>query len=124
MNQLDYLKNLVIMASADGSLSEREIALLIDRCAELGLDESDMAKAIQFALSDQAAMKFPTVHSEKIEVLTDLMRVMAADGTLTEVEKRLFALAAAKMHVDRDEIELLIDGLVGPHVDSDSDISK
>jgi len=125
MNPLDYLKNLVIMASADGSLTEREIAMLVDRCAELGLDDSDMANAIQFALSDQAAMKLPTVHQEKIEMLSDLMRIMAADGSLSDVEKRLFALSAAKMNIDRAEIELLIDSLVGPHTaEMDSEIES
>jgi len=35
------------------------------------------------------------------------------DGKLSEVEKRLFALAAAKMHIEKDELEKLIDRLVG-----------
>lgn len=113
MHQLDHLKNLVIMASADGSMNESEIALLVDRCAELGLGEVDLEKAVSFALSDEAALKLPTVHAEKIAMLSDLMRVMAADGELREVEKRLFALAAAKMNIDREEIEKLIDRLVG-----------
>lgn len=113
MHHLDILKNLVIMASADGAMTEREIALLVDRCAELGLGEIDLEKAVSFALSDGAALKLPTVHAEKIAMLSDLMRVMAADGELSEVEKRLFALAAAKMNIDRDEIEKLIDRLVG-----------
>ena len=115
MQQLDQLKNLVIMASADGALSESEIALLVDRCAELGLGELELEKAVSFALSDGAALKLPTVHSEKIEMLSDLMRIMAADGKLSEMEKRLFAIAAAKMNIDRDEIEKLIDHLVGTH---------
>jgi uncharacterized tellurite resistance protein B-like protein len=38
---------------------------------------------------------------------------MAADGQLSEVEKRLFALAAAKMNVDREELDHLIDELLG-----------
>jgi uncharacterized tellurite resistance protein B-like protein len=113
MHQLDHLKNLVIMASADGALTEREIALLVDRCAELGMGELELEKAVSFALSDEAALKLPTTHPEKIQMLTDLMRVMAADGELSETEKRLFALAAAKMNIDRDEIEKLIDRLVG-----------
>jgi uncharacterized tellurite resistance protein B-like protein len=113
MQQLDRLKNLVIMASADGSLTEREIALLVDRCAELGMGELELEKAVSFALSDEAALKLPTQHADKIAMLSDLMRVMAADGQLSEVEKRLFALAAAKMNIDRDEIDKLIDRLVG-----------
>ena len=115
MHQLDQLKNLVIMASADGALTEREIALLVDRCAELGLGELELEKAVSFALSEDASLKLPTVHAEKIEMLTDLIRIMAADGKLSEMEKRLFAIAAAKMNIDRDEIEKLIDRLVGKH---------
>jgi uncharacterized tellurite resistance protein B-like protein len=107
MRHIDHLKNLVIMASADGALSEREIALLVDRCAELGLEEADLGKAVQFALSDEASLKLPK----------DLMRVMAADGKLSEVEKRLFALAAAKMNVDRKELDHLIDELLGKNVE-------
>ncbi|XZE19862.1 TerB family tellurite resistance protein [Pirellulaceae bacterium SH449] len=113
MQHLDHLKNLVIMASADGALSEREIALLVDRCSEMGLEEADLGKAVEFALSDQASLKLPKEREEQIAMLEDLMKVMAADGVLSEVEKRLFALAAAKMGIDKKELESLIDRLVG-----------
>lgn len=100
------------MASADGALSEREIALLVDRCADLGLEEADLGKAVQFALSEEASLKLPTDRQEQMVMLGDLMRVMAADGKLSEVEKRLFALAAAKMNVDKKELDELIDDLL------------
>lgn len=114
MNRIDQLKNLVIMAAADGRLSQSEIALLIDRCAELGLSESDLESAIDYALSEKPSLKLPTTKEEKEDLLTDLLRVMAADGQLREVEKRLFAVAAAKMSVSQADIEALIDRLVGP----------
>ena len=113
MHQLDHLKNLVVMASADGSLSEQEIALLIDRCSELGLAEEDLEAAISFAMSGNAKLKFPVDRLEQNQMLTDLIRMMAADGKLSEVEKRLFALAAAKMGVERAELDAIIDRLVG-----------
>jgi uncharacterized tellurite resistance protein B-like protein len=113
MQHLDHLKNLVIMASADGSLSEREIALLVDRCSEMGLEEADLGKAVAFALSEEASIKLPKERNEQLAMLADLMKVMAADGKLSEVEKRLFALAAAKMGIDKEELEHLIDRLVG-----------
>lgn len=112
MNRMDQLKNLVIMAAADGRLSQSEIALLIDRCAELGLKESDLESAIDYALSEKPALKLPTTKEEKEELLSDLLRTMAADGQLREVEKRLFAVAAAKMSVSAADIEALIDRLV------------
>jgi hypothetical protein len=113
MQLLDHLKNLVIMASADGSLSEREIALLVDRCSEMGLEEADLGKAVAYALSDEASLKLPTEKSEQLAMLSDLVRIMAADGKLSEIEKRLFALAAAKMNIDKKDLDDLIDKLVG-----------
>jgi len=113
MQHLDHLKNLVIMASADGSLSEGEIALLVDRCGEMGLDEADLGNAVAYALSDAASLKLPTAKDEQIAMLSDLVRIMAADGKLSEVEKRLFALAAAKMGIERAELDQMIDMLVG-----------
>lgn len=112
MQQLDHLKNMVIMAASDGNLTEHEIALLIDRCADLGLDEDDLESAIAFALSDQASIRLPEQKSEQLAMLSDLIRMMGADGKLTEVEKRLFALAAAKMGISRDEINQVIDKLL------------
>ncbi len=88
---LDHLKNLVIMAAADGSLTEQEIALLIDRCGHLGLQEEDLEKAIAFAQSGNAKMRLPTDREEQKNLLAELMRMMAADGHLMEVEKQLFA---------------------------------
>jgi uncharacterized tellurite resistance protein B-like protein len=113
MERLDHLKNLVVMAAADGSLSEQEISLLIDRCSELGLSEEDLEKAISFALSGDAKLRFPIDRAEQNKMLADLIRMMAADGKLSEIEKRLFALAAAKMGVEREELDAIIDRLVG-----------
>ena len=113
VQQLDHLKNLVVMAAADGSLTEQEIALLVDRCSALGLEEVDLEKAIAFALSGEAKLKFPIDRAEQNQMLADLMRMMAADGKLSEVEKRLFALAAAKMGIEKVELEAIIDRLVG-----------
>lgn len=107
-----YLKNLVIMASADGTFTEREIHWLVDRCTELGLDDADLGNAMEFAVSDRAAMKLPKIREEQMQLLADLIKIMAADGQLDEIEKRLFAVAAAKMNVEQQELDQLITKLV------------
>ncbi len=112
MQRLAHLKNLVIMAAADGALTEQEIALLVDRCSDFGLAEEDLETAIDFALSGDAKLQFPVDRLEQDQMLSDLILMMAADGKLTEVEKRLFALAAAKMGIEKDELDGLIDQLV------------
>ncbi len=50
-------------------------------------------------------MRLPTEREEQKNMLAELMRMMAADGQLMEVEKQLFALAAAKMGIDKLELD-------------------
>ena len=107
--QQRQLRNLVVMALADGSLGEREVNMVADRCQELGLGESDLQKALEFGLGDEAAIELPTDVSGRNELMKDLIRMMAADGRLDESEKRLFALAAVKMNLSKDELDQLID---------------
>jgi len=103
------LRNLVVMALADGSIGEREVNLIAQRCAELGLDEHDLQKAIEYGLNDDAALELPTNPVERDSIMRDLIRMMAADGVLDEGEKRLFALAAARMSMSADDVDRLID---------------
>ncbi len=106
------LRNLVVMAFADGSVGEREVNLVADRCSELGLDEHDLRKAIAFGRDDQAALELPESTKDREEWMRDLSHMMAADGHLDENEKRLFALAAAKIDLKAADVERLIDELL------------
>ncbi|MGB7329385.1 MAG: TerB family tellurite resistance protein [Rubripirellula sp.] len=103
------LRNLVVMAFADGQLGEREVHMVADRCAELGLDEYDLQKAVEFGLGDDAALELPQSPTAREDLLCDMIRMMAADGHLDESEKRLFALAAAKMSISTADVQRLID---------------
>ena len=103
------LRNLVVMALADGSIGEREVHLVADRCAELGLGEKELHEAIKFGLGDDAALELPEDKQERDEVMRDLIRMMAADGRIEEGEKRLFALAAVKMELSTEHLNQLID---------------
>ena len=111
-NRRRKLRNLIVMAFADGSLGEREVNLAAERCHELGLDEYDLQKAVEFGLGDDAALELPTIPEEQEELMRDLVRMMAADGRLDEGEKRLFALAAAKMSMDLAEVERILDEII------------
>jgi uncharacterized tellurite resistance protein B-like protein len=102
------LRNLIVMALADGSLGEREVNLAADRCFELGLDEYDLQKAVEAGLADDAALEIPKQRDEQLSLMRDLIQMMAADGVLAEGEKRLFALAAAKMSMTAADVDQLI----------------
>ena len=53
MEFLDKLKNLMIMAFADESLTQSELEFLSDRSVQWGISQADFAVAVEFALSDR-----------------------------------------------------------------------
>jgi uncharacterized tellurite resistance protein B-like protein len=108
MNHRHILKNIVVMAMVDGALSENELALLSERCEAWGLDENELQNAISQALSADAAVSLPIDPADREPFLAELLRMMAADGHLSESEKRLFALIAAKLDFDRADLDRLI----------------
>lgn len=112
MNPAVRVRNLMVMALADGSLGEREVNYLTDRCVELGLGEDELRDAVRFALEDGASISLPSGRAEAESLLADLLQMMAADGSLSESEKRLFAVCAAKLGLSLTEIDALIDRLL------------
>ena len=111
MEFYDQLKNLMIMALADGSLTQSELAFLSDRSVQWGLSETDFAAAVEYALSDKAELQIPPNKQDRTEMLRDLIRIMAADGQLANIEKRIFARAAAVMELSDGELDRIIDSL-------------
>ncbi|TWU22929.1 Tellurite resistance protein TerB [Novipirellula galeiformis] len=109
------LRNLVVMAFADGSLGEREVNLVADRCADLGLNELDLQQAVEFGLRDEAVLELPSDKEQRGELLADLIRMMAADGILDESEKRLFALTAVRMELTDKEVDEIISRTLENH---------
>ena len=111
--QQRQLRNLVVMALADGSIGEREVNLVAQRCFELGLGEADLQNAMEFGLGDDAALELPSDQGAREDLMRDLIRMMAADGILDESEKRLFALAAVKMDLPPEKLDNLINTTLG-----------
>ncbi len=103
-----HLRNLVVMALADGQLGQREVDIVAQRCVDLGLSDLELKEAIRFGLGDDAALELPATGADREDLMKDLIRVMAADGRVDEGEKRLFALAAAYMNLTTGQIDRLI----------------
>jgi uncharacterized tellurite resistance protein B-like protein len=102
------------MAAYDGSLTEQEIKYLTDRCRGWGVSDAQFAEAIEYALSADAELAIPHRKQERLEMLGDMISVMAADGTLADREMDMFAVLAAKMEISEQEINKLIDSMTKP----------
>lgn len=109
MKERELFRNLVVMAASDGSLTQSEIQLLSERAARWGISDSEFAHMIEFAVSEKPHVDLPPQREDRVRLLQELIRMMAADGKLAEAEKRVFATAAAVMHFTEAEINSIID---------------
>lgn len=112
MDKLELFNNLMILAASDGKLTEEEIAFLSVRANDLGLSEDDVETAIAGATSDEVELVLPTDGPERVEVLQQMITLMAVDGEMAEVEKGICALAAGAMGFDAAEFDKVIDSLI------------
>src|SRR5262245_47369301 len=104
MKKSELFRNLVVMAAADGSLTQNEIELLSDRAATWGITDPEFARMLEYALSKDSHVDLPPTREDRVVLLQELIRMMAADGRLADAEKRIFATAAAVMHFSEAEI--------------------
>jgi uncharacterized tellurite resistance protein B-like protein len=114
MQTIDKLRNLLVMAAYDGSLTENEIKYLTDRCRGWGISDAEFAEAIEYALSADAELAIPHRKQERLAMMADMIGVMAADGELADREMDMFAVLAAKMQITEKEINTIIDTLTKP----------
>lgn len=109
MKRADMFKNLVLMAACDGKLADEEAALLGSRAVRWGLTQEEIDDAIDNANQPDYQLSIPSTKIERVEMLRELIRMMAADGVLAHPEKKLCAVAAAVMEIEPAEFDEILD---------------
>jgi uncharacterized tellurite resistance protein B-like protein len=112
MKPTDFIRNLMIMAAIDGKFSQPELEFLAERARLWGLTPTEFKLQISAAVRPEADFTIPPTTGERLEVLREMIQVMAADGRLHDVEKRFLAAATIGMDVSLDQLNRLIDELV------------
>lgn len=112
MENYKMFRNLLVMAAADQKFTEEEIALLAGRATRWGITDEQFDEALAYTDNAEATVVVPEEPDEQQRLLKNLLEVMAADGELAPVEKRLFALAAAKMGFSGEDLGRLLDEML------------
>ena len=120
MDLRDQLKNLALMSAADGSFTREEIRFLSDRAAAWGIPHHDFVQAFDEALSNEYSLVVPTEKEAQIELLENLARMMGSDGHIADVEKKLLASAAVATGVSKEELNEVMERVVGGRSDLES----
>ncbi|HTN77332.1 MAG TPA: TerB family tellurite resistance protein [Pirellulaceae bacterium] len=113
MTRFDLFQNLMVMAAADGRITEEEVTFLAQRSSRWGITDAQFGEAMKFAISPSAHVTIPTTKGESVQLLKEMVKMMAVDGDLADIEKNLFAIAAATMQITDAELNELFDSVLG-----------
>ncbi len=112
MNSYELFQDLMVMAISDGKLTEEELRMLAGRAIRWGITDAQFEQAMEYALSDDAHLTIPPDPADRMQLLEELLRMMAVDGQLAEIEKQIFAVVAATMKVGNQELDALLDRML------------
>lgn len=112
MTPFEMFQRLMRMAAADRQFTDEEIEFLSLRASSWGITDQQFDKALREAAAGKADEVIPATPDEREKLLKNLLLMMAADGELKEVERRLFAEAAARMNIRPDQLNQMIDELI------------
>ncbi len=112
MEKYHLFQNLVVLAASDGKFTDEEIQALAIRAEQWNISNDDFNSILVGLQSGDVDLVLPENHEACVELLSEMVRVMAADGELAEIEKELCATAAVKMHISSTEFESILNSLL------------
>ena len=108
--QLSHLKQLILLALADGRLDKRELGALAAVASRDGLTRPDVERCIKDP--DSVDFVMPDEENSKAKYLRDMVLLMMADGVVEAREMEICRLTAQALGYEPEVIDGLLYGLV------------
>lgn len=108
----DYLSLVASMAAADGRISDAEITQIRTFCQTIELDDFGVGQVIA-AVENPAGLDVPAILTRlaqtdlKFTVLTDLLCMAYADGSMCPSERKEIKNMAAWLHIQPPQLEAI-----------------
>lgn len=110
--RLGQIKNLVMLAAADGHLTESELAVLLAVASREDISPEDFDKVIDDP--DSVEITLPEDEDTKLAYLRDMVAMMMIDGELDEQELAICKIYAMALGYRSS----IVDGMIAGVVDS------
>ncbi len=112
IDRTELFHNLVNLAAADHKFTEEEIAFLINRAETWGIPSDEFETALVGIGAGEIALNIPETYEQRVALLKEMIRLMAADGEMAEMEKQLCAHASAKMNFNNIQFGELLEEVI------------
>ena len=112
MDQLELFHSLVNLAAVDNKFTEQEIEFLAQRAERWNISSDEFETAIAGISTGELEVKIPEPYEDRVVMLKEMIRLMAADGELADIEKRLCAYASGRMDFTTQQFSQILDEVI------------
>ncbi len=112
MPKLELFHNLVNLAAIDNKFTDEEIQFLVQRAEKWDIHSDEFETAIAGISTGELEVKIPNSFEDRVVMLKEMIRLMAIDGELAEMEKRLCAYASGRMDFTKQQFDQILDEVI------------
>ena len=108
MDKIELFRNLVNLAAADKKFTEEEVQFLAERAERWEIPNDEFESTIAGIAEGGLDLYLPEDRPDRIELLKEMIRLMAADGDIAPMEKHLCSLASTKMEFTAKQFDEIL----------------
>lgn len=112
MDKLATFHNLVNLAAVDNKFTDEEVEFLARRANEWNISTDEFETALAGITEGQLEVTIPDGYEDRVSLLKEMIRLMAVDGELAEMEKRLCAHASGRMDLTTQQFSQILDEVI------------
>lgn len=108
--RLGQIKNLVMLAAADGRVTDSELAVLLAVASRENITPDDFNRVMEDP--DSVTINLPEDEDTKLAYLRDMVALMMIDGELDEQELAICKIYAMALGYRSSIVDGMIDGII------------
>lgn len=108
MDPIQLFHNLINLAAVDQKFTDEEIEYLIEVANRYNIPSEEFETALTGIREGMIEVKLPENDTDRLELMKEMIKLMAVDGDLNEMEKRLCAQASARMDFTTPQFEQML----------------
>ena len=112
MDKVATFHSLVNLAAIDNKFTAEEVEFLARRANEWNISNDEFETALAGISEGEFELTIPESHEDRVTLLKDMIRLMAVDGELAEMEKRLCAHASGRMDLTTQQFAQILDEVI------------
>ncbi len=112
MDPVKLFHNLINLAAVDQKFTDEEIEYLIEVANRYNIPGEEFETALTGVREGVIELQLPPGEEDRKKLMTEMIKLMAVDGELSEMEKRLCATASAKMDFTVPQFDEILESVL------------